>query len=78
MLWCLALKEGLDHADYRVNIDSLTASEADAAQTRTDLDELGIVDLNFSDAHCPLAYYSEQEWAEFEAIEATVHTLLTR
>ena len=78
MLWCLALKEGLDHADYRVNIDSLTASEADAAQTRTDLEELGIVDLNFSDAHCPLAYYSEQEWAEFEAIEATVHTLLTR
>jgi hypothetical protein len=78
LLWCLALKEGLDHADYRVNIDSLTASEADAAKTRTDLEELGIADLDFSDAHCPLATYSEQERAEFEAIEATVHTLLTR
>jgi hypothetical protein len=78
LLWCLALKEGLDHADYRVNIDSLTASEADAAKTRTDLEELGITDLDFSDAQCPLAYYSEQERAEFEAIEASVHTLLTQ
>ena len=78
LLWCLALKEGLDHADYRVNIDSLTASAADAAKTSTDLAELGIENLDFSDVHCPLAYYSEQERAEFEAIEATVHTLLTR
>ena len=78
LLWCLALKEGLDHANYRVNIDSLTASDADAEKIRADLVELGIAGLDFSDAHCPLATYSEQERAEFEAIEATVHTLLTQ
>jgi hypothetical protein len=78
LLWCLALKEGLDHADYRVNIDSLTASAADAAKVSTDLAELGIKNLDFSDAHCPLAYYSEQEQAEFEIIEAAVHELLTQ
>ena len=78
LLWCLALKEGLDHADYLVNIDSLTASAADAAKTSADLAELGIENLDFSDVHCPLAYYSEQEQAEFEVIEEAVHALLTQ
>ena len=76
LLWCLALKEGMDYADYRLNIDTLCSSEDAAAVIEKDLAQLGIDGLSFADAQCPVSVYSPEEQAQFEHIEAQVHDQL--
>ena len=76
LLWCLALKEGMDYADYRLNIDTLCSSEGAAAVIEEDLARLGIDGLSFADAQCPVSVYSPEEQAQFEHIEAQVHDQL--
>ena len=76
LLWCLALKEGMDYADYRLNIDTLCSSEDAAAVIEQDLARLGIDGLSFADAQCPVSVYSPEEQAQFEHIEAQVHDQL--
>ena len=73
LLWCLALKEGLEHADYRLNIDTLCRDKDAAAVIEEDLARLGIDGLSFADAQCPVSMYSPEEQAQFEDIEAQVH-----
>ena len=76
LLWCLALKEGMDYADYRLNIDTLCSSEGAAAVIEEDLARLGIDGVSFADAQCPVSVYSPDEQAQFEHIEAQVHDQL--
>ena len=76
LLWCLALKEGMEYADYRLNIDTLCISEDAAAVIEKDLAQLGIDGLSFADAQCPVSVYSPEEQAQFEHIEAQVHDQL--
>ena len=76
LLWCLALKEGLEHADYRLNIDTLCRDDDAAAVVEEDLARLGIDGLNFADAQCPVSVFSPEEQAQFEDLEAHVHSQL--
>ena len=76
LLWCLALKEGMDYADYRLNIDTLCSSEGAVAVIEEDLARLGIDGVSFADAQCPVSVYSPDEQAQFEHIEAQVHDQL--
>jgi hypothetical protein len=73
LLWCLALKEGLDYADYRLNIDTLCRGDGTAAVVEEDLARLGIDGLSFADAQCPVSVYSPEEQAQFENLENHVH-----
>lgn len=76
LLWCLALHEGLQHADLMLNIDQLSDSADYRKEALAALQCLGITGVDFSDCVSPQAMYSETERAWFVVQEAKVHACL--
>jgi hypothetical protein len=76
MLWCLALREGLKNADQLLNIDQLSDSSVYRTQAIVDLQQQGIIGIDFSDCVIPQGIYSETERSWFTAQEAKVNACL--
>ncbi|GEM_PF-1225183 len=77
MLWCLALKEGREHADTMVNIDRLSECEKYRDNVLAVLKESAdITDIDLSDCQVPQALYDKRDEKFFAALESQVHSLL--
>ncbi|WP_337879014.1 hypothetical protein [Rheinheimera sp.] len=78
LLWILALKHALDHADLMINIDRLSSS----AEYRDEIllklrRDIGVSELNFSDCKIPQADYVYKDEQFFLPLESRIHELLT-
>lgn len=77
MLWCLALKEGMDHADSIINIDRLSESEEYRKSIRNTLNNAAdIKGIDFSDCKVPQAIYNKRDAEFFTNLESSVHQIL--
>jgi hypothetical protein len=76
MLWCLALKEGIECADLLFNIDRLSESTIYQNEVQVELSRMGINCLSFCDASIPQGIYGFEERLFFDAAEARVHLWL--
>ncbi len=76
LLWCLALREGIRHADLMLNIDRLSDSAAYQTEMQARLKEAGIDSVDFSDCCVPQGRYPEKDQAFFGALESQVHQWL--
>jgi hypothetical protein len=78
VLWCLALLEGLRHADLLVNVDMLSSSEAYRKETISHMAQLGIGGLNFDDCSSPQSHFDGDDLAFFHSVENVGFGLLKR
>lgn len=76
MLWCLSMREGLEHAHLLVNIDHLSESASYREEIEDTLTRAGIEDVDFSDCHVPQGTYSKPEQSLFLRMESKVHRYL--
>ncbi|TWG38862.1 glycosyltransferase involved in cell wall biosynthesis [Acidovorax delafieldii] len=76
LLWCLALREGMVHADLMINIDSLSDSSCYKLEILAALKNMGINEINFSDCEVPQGRYSERDSQFFLPLEIRVHRWL--
>ena len=76
MLWCLAMREGMQYADMLLSIDQLSDSSTCRTESQARLHALGIDEVDFSDCAVPQGLYTEAECAWFAAQEARVHAFL--
>jgi len=77
LLWCLALRSGMEHADLLVNIDRLSSSSSYRDNILGQLqDQADINNIDFSDCHVPQAYYTERDIIFFRDLEERVHRWL--
>ena len=73
MLWCLALREGVNHADMLLNIDRLSDSVAYQSEVTNWLERAGLGGLDFTDCSVPQGRYLEKEQSFFVSLESQVH-----
>ena len=78
LLWCLALREGMAHADLMLNVDRLSDSVDYQSEMQDWLEEAGIAGIDFSDCRIPQGRYLERERAFFDTLEAQVHQWLVK
>lgn len=78
LLWCLALREGLENSDLMLNIDRLSDSAEYQFATLTQLKDAGIDGLDFSDCRVPQGRYLDRDQKFFAALEWRVHQWLTK
>ncbi|MGB9988657.1 hypothetical protein [Pseudoduganella rhizocola] len=78
VLWCLALLEGMQHADLLVNVDGLSSSPDYRKETVASLEQLGIPGLNFDDCSSPQSYFDSDDVAFFHSVENIGFGLLAR
>ncbi len=76
LLWCLALREGMAHADLMLNIDHLSDSAAYQSEIQVRLRGIGISGIDISDCRVPQGRYLENDQAFFSALEGRVHQWL--
>jgi hypothetical protein len=76
MLWCLGIREGLEHCHTIINIDRLSDSEDYRQAILLDLSSVEIHDIDFSDCNIAQGYYNESEQSYFHKLESRVHEWL--
>jgi len=76
LLWCLALKEGSNHADILLCIDRLSESGDYQSEIQSVLKMAGIEGVDFSDCKVPQGYYPAKERQFFKKLEGQVHQWL--
>ena len=76
LLWCLALREGAQHADVLLNIDRLSDSQGYREETLLRLQDAGIDGIHFSDCRVPQGIYLEKDQDFFAPLEKQVHQWL--
>jgi hypothetical protein len=77
LLWCLALREAMTHADIMISVDRLSDSVAYQSETQAALQDSGIDDIDFSDCRVPQGRYLRQERDYFCVLEGRVHQWLS-
>lgn len=78
LLWCLALRHGIDNADFLLNIDRLSDSEDYQKTALGRLGELGVHSIDFSDCDIPQGRYLERDKRFFLPLESRVHQWLAK
>jgi hypothetical protein len=73
MLWCLALREGLDHSDVLINIDALNDSIEYRKTLESDLRAFNIHGVDFSSCKAAQGFYSKSSQTFFKELEMRVH-----
>ena len=73
LLWCLALREGLESADLMLNIDRLSDSPPYRLEILKKMEDVSIRGIHFDDCAIPQSFYSEKEKAFFGPLEEQVH-----
>lgn len=76
MLWCLGLLEGVENADFLLNIDQLSSSEKYQKAMCEKLAAIQVDGIDFSDCQVPQGYYSKDQQTFFAAAESRVHLWL--
>lgn len=76
MLWCVALREGVKHADFIIKIDALSVDDEYRKLIVEKLSLLSLDGFEFSDCASPMAVYSDHERDFFLKNEIIVHRLL--
>lgn len=76
LLWCLAIREGVAHADMLISIDQLSDSEEYRRDVVSQLNEAGIDGIDFSDCQVPQARYLARDIKFFERLERRAHLWL--
>lgn len=76
MLWCLALLEAQQHANFLLNIDQLSSSSVYKAEFLEIMGGTGISGLDFSDCRIHCTQFTQQDASFFKPLEDMVHELL--
>jgi hypothetical protein len=76
LLWCLALREGIGHADLMLNIDRLSDSADYQSEMKARFKDAGIDGIDFSDCRVPQGRYLEKDQIFFCALERQVYLWL--
>jgi len=73
MIWCLGLRNGLDHCQIKINMDRLSDDPAYRDDMLSALNVAGVTDVDFSDCKMPQSIFLNKEKEFFHDNEQKVH-----